>query len=114
MNPHPVVLRDGTAAVLYQADSGLWACPVCGSVELVSAPYRGDGAASFEVCSCGFEFGYDDDPGASAEADPSVQANWVRWRRRYLDTLRSDSEALAQALSRLQAIGVREAGEGAL
>ena len=75
MKAHRVTLRDGTDATLYRSESGSWACPVCGSVELAEQPYYSDGSASFAMCSCGFEFGFDDDPGASAEADPSVAAN---------------------------------------
>lgn len=61
----------------------LYACPVCGSVELTSKPYETWpppeglalsppyedllGAASYEVCpNCGFEFGNDDNPGTAA------------------------------------------------
>lgn len=110
MRAHPVVLRDGTNASIYQAESGDWACPVCGSVELKQAPYFGDGAASFEMCSCGFEFGFDDDPGASATALSAVQENWARWRIRFLSRFRSHSGALAEVAGRLRAIGVHDEG----
>jgi hypothetical protein len=106
MRTHPVILKDGSSAFLYESDSGLWACPVCGSVELEQAPYIDDGAASFEMCSCGFEFGFDDDPGASAQAVSSVQENWTRWRARFLARFRSHPAALAEVVSRLQAIGI--------
>ena len=91
---------------MYQAEGGLWACPVCGSVELDAQPYFGEGATSFEMCSCGFEFGFDDDPGASGEADPSVQANWSRWRARFLSGLRHRPVAFAKVIQRLRDIGV--------
>jgi hypothetical protein len=81
--------------------------PCIRSVELREPPYFGDGSCSFEMCSCGFEFGFDDDPGASAQADSSVQANWDRWRQRFIGGFREDSGALAVVLSRLEAIGVR-------
>ena len=106
MHSHPVVLRDGSSAFLVEAESGLWACPVCGSIELAQAPYFEDGAASFEMCSCGFEFGFDDDPGASAQAVGSVQENWARWRARFLARFRSHPAALAEVVSRLHAIGI--------
>ncbi len=114
MRSHPVVLRDGTSALMHEAESGLWACPVCGSVELKQAPYFKDGAASFEMCSCGFEFGFDDHPGASAQAVESVQENWSRWRGRFLMRFRSHPTALAQVVSRLQAIGVQAKDVNAL
>lgn len=106
MEGHSVVLRDGSTATLYRAESGQWACPICGSVELSQAPYDSDGSASFEMCSCGFEFGFDDDPGASAQADPSVAANWLTWRSRFLSKFRNHPEALAKVVARLRGIGV--------
>ena len=106
MKPHEVTLRDGTTAVLHEAENGLWACPVCGSVELETQPYFGEGATSFEMCSCGFEFGYDDDPGASAEAQSAVQANWSKWRARFLSRFRHQPAALAKVIERLHAIGI--------
>lgn len=114
MKAHNVTLRDGTTAYVYQAESGLWACPICGSVELETVPYFGDGATSFEMCSCGFEFGFDDDPGASSEAEDSVQANWARWRRRFLNRFRMHPSALAEVVSRLEAIGVTVEHKNAL
>jgi hypothetical protein len=111
MQAHTVVLRDGVRAAIYETASGLWACPVCGSVELDQAPYFGDGAASFEMCSCGFEFGFDDDPSASADAVDDVQQNWLRWRTLFLSRLRSQPAALKEALSRLRSIGVDEGNE---
>ena len=64
----------------------MFTCPVCGSAELASPPYAiwppptgvtitppyEDflGAPSYEVCpNCGFEFGFDDNPGANVRAD---------------------------------------------
>lgn len=60
----------------------LYACPVCGSVELTTKPYERWpppegltlsppyeemlGRPSYEVCpKCGFEFGNDDNPGTA-------------------------------------------------
>jgi hypothetical protein len=106
MKAHHVTLRDNSDALLYQAADGLWACPICGSVELKAQPYFGEGATSFEMCSCGFEFGFDDDPGASSEADEAVQINWSRWRARFLSRFRLQPRAHAQVVERLRAIGV--------
>jgi hypothetical protein len=106
MEAHRVTLRDGTSADLYRSEFGLWACPICGSVELTEQPYYSDSSPSFAMCSCGFEFGFDDDPGASAEADPSVTANWSKWRARFLRKLQPHPQALAQVVERLRAIGV--------
>jgi hypothetical protein len=92
---------------IIQADDGRYCCPVCGAADLSIAPYADDGAASFEMCSCGFEFGFDDSPLASAEAVEGVRANWKRWRRKLIDGASHSSEALKQLEAQLQNIGVR-------
>ena len=72
------------------------ACPVCGSDELSTPPYENWpppagvalappysstlGGASFEICpNCGFEFGYDDDAGASG-----VSRSFEQWRTQWV------------------------------
>jgi hypothetical protein len=107
MRSTDVTLRDGTAASLFQTPDGAWACPICASAELSQAPYTHDGRGSFEMCSCGFEFGFDDDPGASREATDLVTENWNRWRERLLRTLRMHPAAFAEVAERLKAIGVQ-------
>lgn len=114
MRAHTVVLRDGTKAEIYEGAVGRWACPVCGSVELGQAPYFDNGAASFEMCSCGFEFGFDDDPGASKDAVDEVQKNWSRWRVRFISRFQSHPAALKEVVSRLRSIGIRVSDEDAL
>lgn len=99
-----VQLGDGTTATLFQADSGRWCCPVCGSPELTEQPYFSDASPSFEMCVCGFEFGFDDDPAASRETLPSVQANWEAWRNKVLRYLPAHELAAIQV--RLANIGV--------
>jgi hypothetical protein len=34
--------------------------------------------------SCGFEFGFDDEPGASKDAVGGVVNNWERWRSKII------------------------------
>lgn len=78
-------LPDGEELTLHQSADGTWCCPVCGSIELADQPYYQEGGASFEMCSgCGFEFGFDDDPLATASAASGIQNNWLRWRRNML------------------------------
>jgi hypothetical protein len=110
MQNRTVTLRDGTIAKLFKSATGLWACPICGSAELKTAPYYDDGGASFEMCSCGFEFGFDDDPGASADAVESVQGNWEHWRKRFLSKLSRNPLALAEVVKRLREINVHVVG----
>lgn len=106
MRAHAIVLRDGTQASLCHAESGTWASPICGSVELKQAPYFDDGASSFEMCSCGFEFGFDDDPVASATPVSAVRENWARFRLH--------PGRLAEIVGRLRAIGMHVGGKDAL
>ena len=94
-----------TFAIL-QADDGSYLCPVCGA-RLPSAPYYEDGGASFQMCSCGFEFGFDDSPLASSEAVEGIRANWKRWRRKVIDEASSSKESLARLERQLNNIGVR-------
>lgn len=76
---------NGEMLTLHQSADGTWCCPVCGSIELADQPYYQEGGASFEMCSvCQFEFGFDDDPLASAGAAPGIQDNWLRWRSKLL------------------------------
>ena len=99
-------MRSGESAVLYQTDEGIWCCPVCGSPEFTQPPYFEDGAPSFEMCSCGFEFGFDDDPGASKEAVEGVVNNWVRWRENITKYLPKPSNKYEQIKINLKNIGL--------
>lgn len=74
---------------------GVFECPVCGSAELIVAPYEtwpppeGQvlsppyedllGPASYEVCpNCGYEFGNDDNPGtAPPQSFEDYRAEWI-------------------------------------
>jgi len=77
-------------------------CPVCGDANLKQAPYTtwpppGDvqisppyedflGGASYEVCvRCGYEFGYDDNPGtAPGESFGEYRERWIERGRPWL------------------------------
>jgi rubredoxin len=84
-------LPGGEELALHQSADGTWCCPVCGSTELHDQPYYPEGGASFEMCSvCKFEFGFDDDPGATRSASCGIQNNWRRWRRELLEGAASD------------------------
>jgi hypothetical protein len=106
MKSQTVQWRTGESITLFKAPDGKWCCPVCGSPELAEAPYNSDGGASFEMCSCGFEFGFDDDPGASAQALPTVAANLERWRAGVMFKNRAWSERIEALRAQLRNIGV--------
>jgi len=103
-----LVCASGTERfTIFQADDGHFCCPVCGAADLSIAPYTEHGGASFEMCECGFEFGFDDSPLASAEAVDGIRANWRRWRRKVIDEASRDAEALERLERQLKNIGVR-------
>jgi hypothetical protein len=58
------------------------------------------------MCGCGFEFGFDDDPGASEEAVEGVVNNWERWRRKITASLLPTSNKYEQVKANLKNIGV--------
>jgi hypothetical protein len=96
-------------------------CPCCGYPELSCAPYAQMGLppwfdhgqppyhnqygyASYECCSCcGYEFGFDDDPGACASACSFAEylGNWVldgcNW---FAPAKRPDNWNLSEQLAR--------------
>jgi hypothetical protein len=84
--------RSGEELLLYQADSGSYCCPACGA-ELVEPPYSEFGA-SYEICACGFEFGYDDSPTATKSAVDGIRNNWIRWRNALIAESATSMEAL--------------------
>ena len=102
-----VTLRSGEEATLLKNEDGCWHCPVCGTAELQTPPYFGNGAASFEMCSCGFEFGFDDDPGATKEALPTVTENWNRWRILLIKKLEHSADQTKQLKSNLAILGIK-------
>ena len=98
--------KHGEILVLYQNDTGLWCCPICGSPELDSAPYYENGSPSFQMCSCDFEYGFDDDPMASGNAVEGVKNNWDLWRNKLLSSLSNKSEEYQKIKSDLKKIGI--------
>ncbi len=92
--------------VLFKNPGGLYCCPVCGSPEFTEAPYYEDGSASFQMCSCGFEFGYDDSPLATKEAVEGIKANWDRWRLKMIEHCAQSKSDLENLEKNLKNIGI--------
>ena len=106
MKERQVTTRSGESITLFQADGGFWCCPVCGSPEFNEPPYLDNGAPSYEMCSCGFEFGFDDDPGASKDSVDGVVNNWERWRSKIIQVTEISSIGNDQLRANLRNIGV--------
>jgi len=97
----------GENVTLYQKGNR-WVCPVCGDPQLECEPYHEGGGASFSMCECcNFEYGFDDDPGASGSAVDGVLANFARWRTSVLvPKAKSDQAFKTKLTTNLKAIGV--------
>ena len=107
MKKHDCVTRLGEHVIIYEHDSDLFCCPVCGSPELNIAPYDEDGQGSFEMCSCGFEFGYDDSKLATSSASDGLEANWDRWRLGLIEEAKSSKEDLQELMNSLNNIEIK-------
>lgn len=72
---------NGEKIVLIISNDGYCYCPVCGekSKDKDWRPYDKDGYPSYDICSCGFEYGFDD--GGEAPHDKS----WENYRQRWLE-----------------------------
>ena len=92
---------------IYQAEDGSYCCPVCGAIEFKIPPYELNGGASFEMCTCGFEFGYDDCPLASKDAISGIEANWRRWRKKLIEQTAVNTAKLDKLEKQLKNIRIR-------
>ena len=101
-----IIFRTGEKAKLFKNANGYWHCPVCGSPELESAAYLEGGSGSFQMCSCGFEFGFDDEPSASVTEIKTVLGNWEHWREKKLQYMQKDSLEFKTIKENLHEIGV--------
>lgn len=107
MKEHHCVTQTGEHFVIYQNGEGIYLCPVCGSPEFDEPPYNQDGLASFQMCSCGFEFGYDDSNLASKEAVENIVPNWDRWRLKVIEKNKHSKSKLLELETNLEKIGYK-------
>lgn len=107
MKKHHCVTQEGEHLVIFENDEGVYLCPVCGSAEHDEPPYGPNGEASFQMCSCGFEFGFDDSPLASEEASEGVVPNWDRWRLKVIERSARTKEGFLKLQTSLNEIGYK-------
>ena len=101
----PCVSPSGEYFELFRDEGGIYLCPVCGSAEFDEPPYDTDGNPSFQMCSCKFEFGFDDSPLASEEAVEGLEANWNRWRLGVIEQTQNSPSELRTLEENLSNIG---------
>ena len=92
---------------IYRTEDGIYYCPVCGSGGLKSPPYYENGSPSFEMCECGFEFGYDDSPFVTRGAVEGIKENWTRWRKKLIHEASADSKRLSALEAQLKNINIK-------
>ncbi|NRB81897.1 MAG: hypothetical protein HRU38_25115 [Saccharospirillaceae bacterium] len=107
MKKHQCVTNLGEYFILFEYKDGSHICPVCGSPELNSPAYDIDGNPSFQMCSCGFEYGFDDTPSASSRAiDGGIEKNWELWRNKVIKRSSYLSSTLNKCENNLKNIGI--------
>ena len=107
MKEHHCVSQYGEHFIIRENDEGFYLCPVCGSAEFDEPPYDENGSPSFQMCSCGFEYGFDDSNMASEEALEEIIPNWDRWRLKVIDRNKHTKQDLERLENNLKQIGYR-------
>lgn len=71
---------NGEKVELKISSDGFCYCPVCGekSNDLEWRPYLENGYGTFDICNCGFEYGFDDG------GEPPYDKSWENYRDKWL------------------------------
>lgn len=71
---------NGDIIELVISSKGNCFCPVCGveSIDKDWRPYDETGHPSYDVCSCGFEYGFDD------SGVPPYEVSWENYRKKWI------------------------------
>ena len=85
---------NGKKIVLTISSDGYCFCPVCGekSKDVDWRPYDHEGHPSYDICLCGFEYGFDDG------GEPPHEKSWARYREKWLND--EVSQAFGRRLSK--------------
>lgn len=81
LNKEVINTWNGEKVVLTISEDGYCFCPVCGekSKEKAWRPYDADGYPSYDICYCGFEYGFDD------SGEPPYDKSWASYREKWLE-----------------------------
>jgi hypothetical protein len=71
---------NGEKIVLTISEDGYCFCPVCGAKadDNEWRPYDAEGHPSYDICSCGFEYGFND------SGEPPHDKSWESYREKWL------------------------------
>ncbi|KAA1240785.1 hypothetical protein [Aquimarina sp. RZ0] len=72
---------NGEKVELNISSDGYCFCPVCGikSEDKKWRPYDENGHPSYDICSCGFEYGFDEG------GEPPYEKSWSNYREKWLN-----------------------------
>ncbi len=72
---------NGKKVELKISSDGFCYCPVCGEKAKNKEwrPYDETGLPSYDICSCGFEYGFDD------SGEPPYEKSWENYREKWLN-----------------------------
>ena len=72
---------NGKKVELKISSDGFCYCPVCGEKPKNKEwrPYDETGLPSYDICSCGFEYGFDD------SGEPPYEKSWENYREKWLN-----------------------------
>lgn len=82
MKKELITTPSGKTITLIISAEGYCHCPVCGELAKNKGwrPYDELGHPSYDICSCGFEFGFDD------AGEPPYHGSWENYREKWLNS----------------------------
>ena len=101
-----IYARNKEKIILTINEDGYCCCPVCGEKATSKdwRPYDNEGCPSYDICSCGFEYGFDD------SGVPTYDKSWERYREQWLlgqiENERPPKLTLLQKKAQLKNIGI--------
>ncbi len=104
MKKEIIKAHNGTDFTLILSDDGFCYCPVCGELSRNKEwrPYDNEGYPSYDICSCGFEYGFDD--GGELPYEKSWQLYREKWLNGEIDNFNSKRLSKPDKLKQLKNI----------
>ncbi len=81
MKKEVIITDKGAQIELTISSDGYCFCPVCGEKPNNKEwrPYDEFGFPSYDICTCGFEYGFDD------SGEPPYEKSWASYRQKWLN-----------------------------
>ena len=106
MKKETITTKSGDQIILTISNDGYCFCPVCGhkAQNKEWRPYANDGFPSYDICQCGFEYGFDD--GGEAPYEKSWDSYRLKWLNKDPDYSPSKNMTKDEKLKQLKNIGL--------